>query len=86
MRSKAWLAARVSLRLAGTASSAQRSRSLRSTRAAAPGLLAHAEVTVNLLALTTGTAASVNRTGAAAPYSQGGVQCVYLSYTVHVVF
>jgi hypothetical protein len=48
MRSKAWLAARVSLRLARlprTASSAQRSRRLRSTRAAAPVLLAHAEVT-----------------------------------------
>ena len=48
MRSKAWLAARVSLRLARlprTASSAQRSRRLRSTRAAAPGLLARAEVT-----------------------------------------
>ncbi len=46
MRSKAWLAARVSLRLARlphTASSAQRSRRL--TRAAAPVLLAHAEVT-----------------------------------------
>ncbi len=45
---KAWLAARVSLRLARlprTASSAQRSRRLRSTRAAAPGLLAHANVT-----------------------------------------
>jgi hypothetical protein len=48
MRSKAWLAARVSLRLARvphTASSAQRSRRLRSTLAAAPGLLAHANVT-----------------------------------------
>ena len=45
---KAWLATRVSLRLARlprTASSAQRSCRLRSTRAAAPGLLAHAEVT-----------------------------------------
>jgi hypothetical protein len=43
MRTKGWLAARVSLRLAHlprTASSAQRS-----TRAAAPVLLAHAEVT-----------------------------------------
>ena len=38
MRSKAWLAARVSLRLAR----------LRSTRAAAPVLLAHAEVTKTL--------------------------------------
>ena len=48
MRSKAWLAARVSLRLARlprTASSAQRSRRLRSTHAAAPVLLAHADVT-----------------------------------------
>ena len=46
------------------------SRHLRSTLAgAAPVLLAHAIVTVKLLALTTGTAASVNRTGAAAPYS-----------------
>ena len=45
MRSKAWLAARVSLRLARmprTASSVQRSRRLRSMRAAAPVLLAHA--------------------------------------------
>ena len=51
MRSKAWLAARVSLRLARlprTASSAQRSRRLRSTRAAAPVLLAHANVTENI--------------------------------------
>jgi hypothetical protein len=50
MRSKAWLV-RVSLRLARlprTASSAQRSRRLRSTRAAAPSLLAHAEVTKTL--------------------------------------
>ena len=48
MRSKAWLAALVSLRLARlprTASSAQRSRRLRSPRAAAPVLLAYAEVT-----------------------------------------
>ena len=48
MHSKAWLAASVSLRLARlprTASSAQRSRRLRSTLAAAPGLLAHALVT-----------------------------------------
>jgi hypothetical protein len=47
-RSKAWLAVRMSLRLASlphTTSSAQRSRRLRSTRAAAPVLLAHAEVT-----------------------------------------
>ena len=54
MRSKAWLAARVSLRLARlprTASSAQRSRRLRSTRAAAPVLLAHADVTKNILFL-----------------------------------
>ncbi len=51
MRSKAWLAARVSLRLARlprTASSAQRSRRLRSTRAAAPVLLTHADVTKNI--------------------------------------
>ena len=50
MRSKAWLTARVSLRLAclpRTASSAQRSHRLRlrSTREAAPVLLAHADVT-----------------------------------------
>ena len=48
MRSNAWLAARVSLRLARlprTASSAQRSRRLRSTSAAAPVLLVHAEFT-----------------------------------------
>ncbi len=52
MRSKAWLAARVSLRLARLprlASSAQRSRHLHSTRAAAPVLLAHAEVTENII-------------------------------------
>ncbi len=49
MRSKAWLAARVSLQLARTASSAQRSRHLRSTRAAAPVLFAHAEVTKHIL-------------------------------------
>ena len=51
MRSKAWLVARLSLRLARlprTASSAQRSRRLRSTRAAAPVLLAHADVTENI--------------------------------------
>jgi hypothetical protein len=51
MRSKAWLAARVSLRLARlprTASIAQRSRRLRSTRAAAPVLLARANVTENI--------------------------------------
>ena len=50
MCSKAWLAARVSLRLARlprTARSAQRSRRLHSTRTAAPVLLAHAEVTKN---------------------------------------
>jgi hypothetical protein len=46
MRSKAWLAARVSLRLPRTA---QRSRRLRSTRAAAPVLLAHALVTKNIV-------------------------------------
>ncbi len=51
MRSKAWLAARVTVslwlaRLPCTASSAQRSRRLRSTRAAAPVLLAHADVTI----------------------------------------
>ena len=48
MCSKDWLAARVSFRLARlpcTASSAQRSRRLRSTRAAAPVLLAHADIT-----------------------------------------
>ena len=51
MRSKAWLAASVSLRLARlprTASSAQRSRRLRSTLAAAPVLLAHANVAENI--------------------------------------
>jgi hypothetical protein len=51
MRSKAWLATRVSLRLARlprTASSAQRSRRLRSTRAAAPVHLAHTNVTKNV--------------------------------------
>ena len=50
MRSKAWLAARVSLRLARLpriASSAQRACRLRSSCAAAPGLLAHAGVTKN---------------------------------------
>ena len=48
VRSKAWFAARMPLRLARlprAASSAQRSRRLRSMRAAAPVLLAHAEVT-----------------------------------------
>ena len=48
MRSKAWLAARVLLRLARlprTANSAQRSRRLCSTYAAVPALLTHAEVT-----------------------------------------
>ena len=51
MRSTAWLAVRVPLwlaRLPRTASSAQRSRRLRSTCTAAPGLLAHAEVTKTL--------------------------------------
>ena len=51
MRSKARLAVRVFLRLARLprpASSAQRSRRLRSTRAAAPVLLAHANVTKNI--------------------------------------
>ncbi len=55
MRSKAWLAASVSLRLARlprTASSAQRSRRLRSTLAAAPGLRAHALVTKQFKTLT----------------------------------
>ncbi len=57
MRSRDWLAARVSLRLAclpRTASSAQRSRRLRSTRAAAPVLLAHANVTENINILSMG--------------------------------
>ncbi len=57
MRSKAWLAVRVSLplaRLPRTASSAQRSRRLRSTRAAAPVLLAHAIVTENINILSMG--------------------------------
>ncbi len=57
MRSKAWLAARVSLRLARlprTASSAQHSRRLRSTRAAAPILLAHAEVTKTIILFSMG--------------------------------
>ena len=48
VRSKAWLAARVSLRLARlprTASSVQRSRRLRSMCAVSPVLLAHAELT-----------------------------------------
>jgi hypothetical protein len=47
MHSNAWLATRMSLQLARlprTGSSAQHSRRLRSTRVAAPGLLAHAEV------------------------------------------
>ena len=51
MRSKTWLAARVSLQLARlprTARCAQRSRRLRSTRAAAPVLLAHANVTESI--------------------------------------
>ncbi len=57
MHSKAWLAARVSLRLARpprTASSAQRSHRLCSTRAAAPVLLAHAEVTKNIIRFSMG--------------------------------
>ena len=48
MRSKAWLAASVWLRLARLpppASRLRRSRRLRDTLAAAPGLLAHASVT-----------------------------------------
>ena len=52
MRSKVWLAARLSLRLARlprTASRDQRPLRLRSTRAAAPVLLAHTEVTKNRL-------------------------------------
>ena len=52
MHSKVWLAARVSPRLAylpRTAGSAKRLRRLRSTRAAAPVLLAHAEVTKNII-------------------------------------
>ncbi len=51
MRSKAWLAARISLRLARiprTARTARRSRRQRSTLAAAPGLLAHTEVAIIL--------------------------------------
>ena len=51
MRSKTWLAARMSLRLGRlprTASGAQRSRRRRSTRAAAPVLLAHADVTKSI--------------------------------------
>ncbi len=44
MRSKAWLAARGPLRLAR----------LRSTRAAAPGLLGHAEVTKNIILFSMG--------------------------------
>jgi hypothetical protein len=50
MHSKAWLATHVSpwlARLPRTASSAQHSRHLRSTRAAAQGLLTHTEVTKN---------------------------------------
>ncbi len=63
MRSKAWLAVRVSLQLARlprvcqlwlarlprTTSSAQLSHRLRSTRAAVPVFLAHAEVTKNII-------------------------------------
>ncbi len=57
MRSKAWLATCGSLRLARlprTASSAQRSRRLRFTRAAAPVLLAHAEVTKSVIYISVG--------------------------------
>ncbi len=57
MHSKAWLTTRVPLRLARmprTASSAQRSRRLRSTRAVAPALLAHAEVTKNTIRFSMG--------------------------------
>ena len=49
MRSKAWLAARMSLQLARlpcTASSAQHSRRLRSTLVAAPVLFVHLVVTI----------------------------------------
>ncbi len=52
MRSTDWLAARLPLRLARlprTASSTQRSRRLRLTRAAAPSFLAHVEVTATVL-------------------------------------
>jgi hypothetical protein len=52
MRSKAWLAARKPLRLPRlphTASSAQCSHRLRFTRAAAPVLLVHAEITTTEL-------------------------------------
>jgi hypothetical protein len=45
---KGWLAARVSLRQARLPRTAQRSRRLRSTRAAATVLLAHANVTKNI--------------------------------------
>jgi hypothetical protein len=48
MRSKAWLAALRLARLPRTASSAQRSRHLRSTHAAAPVFLAHTDVTKNI--------------------------------------
>ena len=57
MRSKAWFAVRVSFQLARlplTASSAQRPRRLRLTRAAAPALLAHAEVTKNIILFSMG--------------------------------
>ena len=50
MRSKAWLATHVSLRLTRlprTESTAQRSRRLRSTRADVPVLLVHADATNN---------------------------------------
>ncbi len=53
MCSKVWLAARVTacglLRTASSASSAQSSRRLRSVRAAAPVLLAHAVFTKNII-------------------------------------
>jgi hypothetical protein len=50
MRSKAWLAVRVTAcGLPRTASSAQSSRRLRSVRAAAPVLLAHAVVTKTII-------------------------------------
>ncbi len=73
MRSKAWLAARVSLRLAHlrrAASSAQRSRRLRSTRAAVSGLLAHTEVTKKPIK---------NSMGPKLRYPHGTTQQPYLS-------
>ena len=69
IRSKAWLAARVSFRLAHlprTASSAQRSRRLRSTRAAAPVLLAHAEVTNTTILFSMGQTLRYNTVDGAA--------------------